>query len=175
MIRCGDEGDFESIWSIINDGARAYKGVIPTDCLREPYMSREELRLEIEEGVEFWGWEAEGRLEGVMGLQQLADVTLIRHAYVRGVCQKRGIGGRLLEYLRERARGPVLIGTWADAWWAIRFYEKHGFRKVTPEEKDRLLARYWKVSERQVQTSVVLADSNWREPTSNRVAGPPAA
>jgi len=157
MIRCCDEGDFDSIWSIINEGARAYEGVIPGDCLREPYMSNEELRREIEEGVKFWGWEEEGQLEGVMGLQPLADVTLIRHAYVRGACQQRGIGGLLLAHLRERAVGPVLIGTWADAWWAIRFYEKHGFRKVTPAEKDRLLARYWKVPVRQVEVSVVLA------------------
>ncbi len=160
MIRRCDEREFELICDIINDGARAYKGVIPADCWTEPYMSRDELHHEIEDGVAFWGYEEDGVLTGVMGLQQVQDVTLIRHAYVRSDRQKRGIGGRLLSHLRELAQGRVLIGTWADATWAIRFYEKHGFRVVPPEQKERLLRRYWTVPERQVETSVVLADAD---------------
>ena len=160
MIRKCGEWDFDAIWEIINDGARAYKGVIPEDRWKEPYMSRSELRHEISEGVEFWGFEAGGRLAGVMGIQALQEVTLIRHAYVRSDQQKLGIGSQLLGHLRKLATGPVLIGTWADAGWAIRFYQKHGFRVVAPEEKLKLLKRYWTIPERQVETSVVLADSN---------------
>ena len=158
MIRRCDERDFELIWSIINDGARAYEGVLPADCWTEPYMSRDELRGDIEDGVTFWGYEENEALTGVMGIQQVEDVTLIRHAYVRTDSQSRGIGGRLLSHLRTLAQSPVLIGTWAKAAWAIRFYEKHGFHVVTPEQKERLLRRYWNVPERQVETSVVLAD-----------------
>ena len=158
MIRCCDDRDVELIWAIVNDGARAYQGVIPVDCWTEPYMSRDELRHEIEDGVTFWGFEEGEALEGVMGVQRVQDVTLIRHAYVRTGSQNRGIGGRLLSHLRTLAQGPVLIGTWADAIWAIRFYEKHGFRVVGPEQKDRLLRRYWTVPERQMERSVVLAD-----------------
>lgn len=162
MIRCCDQNDFESIWSIINDGAQAYMNIIPPDCWTDPYMSREELRREIQAGVTFWGYEDDGALTGVMGLQYVEDVTLIRHAYVRIGSQKQGIGGRLLCHLRELARGPVVVGTWADAGWAIRFYEKRGFRVVGPEQKERLLRRYWNVPERQVKTSVVLAEAAWR-------------
>jgi N-acetylglutamate synthase-like GNAT family acetyltransferase len=163
MIRCCDERDFELIWSTINDGAEAYKGVIPADCWTEPYMSRDELRAEINDGVTFWGYEDNGSLHGVMGIQEVEDATLIRHAYVRTKSQNRGIGARLLTHLQKLARRPVLIGAWADAAWAIRFYEKHGFRVVTAEQKARLLKRYWKVPDRQVETSVVLADSTWQE------------
>jgi GNAT superfamily N-acetyltransferase len=163
MIRCCDEEDFELIWSIINDGARAYRDVIPADCRTDPYMSKDELRRQMQEGVTFWGYEENGALTGVMGLQHAGNVTLIRHAYVRTGNQKQGIGGRLLSHLRELARGPVLIGTWADAAWAIRFYEKHGFYVVSPQQKERLLRRYWNVPDRQVETSVVLADAAWRD------------
>jgi N-acetylglutamate synthase-like GNAT family acetyltransferase len=163
MIRCCDERDFALIWSIINDGAQAYNGVIPADRWTDPYMSREQLRREIADGVVFWGYEESGTLTGVMGLQQVQDVTLIRHAYVRTRSQKRGIGAQLLSQLRERASGPVLIGTWADATWAIRFYERYGFHVVSPEEKTRLLQKYWTIPERQIATSVVLADRQWRE------------
>jgi len=163
MIRCCDERDFELIWSIINDGAHAYEGVIPADCWTEPYMSKEKLRAEIDDGVIFWGYEKNGALMGVMGIQHVEDVTLIRHAYVCSSSQKRGIGGRLLTHLRKLAHGPVLIGTWVDAKWAIRFYEKHGFHVVAPEQKEQLLKRYWNVPQRQLETSVVLADSTWRE------------
>jgi GNAT superfamily N-acetyltransferase len=163
MIRCCDERDFELIWTIINDGAQAYKGIIPADRWTEPYMSQEKLRHEIGAGVVFWGCEENGTLAGVMGLQEVQDVTLIRHAYVLTSRQRRGVGGRLLSHLLEVARSPVLIGTWADALWAIHFYEKNGFQLVTPQEKDRLLKKYWTVPQRQIETSVVLADSKWHE------------
>ena len=166
MIRRCDHRDFELIWTIINDGARAYQGIIPEDCWTEPYMSSKELRDEIDEGVVFWGYEESGTLAGVMGLQQVRDVTLIRHAYVRTRSQKRGIGTHLLSHLRELATGPVLIGTWADAGWAIRFYEKYGFHIVCTHEKDRLLREYWTVTERQIETSVVLADPRWGNSTT---------
>jgi GNAT superfamily N-acetyltransferase len=161
MIRRCDDRDSESIWAIINDGARAYKGVIPEDCWSEPYMSKEELRHEIDAGVAFWGYEENGKLLGVMGIQPVKDVTLIRHAYVVTRSQKQGIGAQLLPHLRKLTPDPVLIGTWADAAWAIRFYEKHGFQMVPPEQKDRLLKQYWSISERQMETSVVLADATW--------------
>ena len=162
MIRRCDERDFNQIFEIVNDGARAYKGIIPEDRWTDPYMSEHQLRHEIDEGVVFWGYEEGEMLEGVMGLQQVQDVTLIRHAYVRTNCQRRGIGAHLLSHLQQLAPGPVLIGTWADAVWAIRFYEKNGFQIVSLEQKDRLLRRYWSVPERQMETSVVLADAMWR-------------
>ena len=158
MIGRCEDSDFETIWAIINDGAQAYRGVIPADRWTEPYMSREELRHEIEAGVEFWGYEYSGMLVGVMGIQHVEDVTLIRHAYVKTSNQKQGIGAKLLSQLRVLAPGPVLIGTWADAVWAIKFYEKHGFRQVSAAEKNRLLKKYWTVPERQIETSVVLSD-----------------
>jgi N-acetylglutamate synthase-like GNAT family acetyltransferase len=163
MIRRCDDRDFELICAIINDGARAYKGIIPADRWTEPYMSREELRRQIAEGVVFWGYEESGTLAAVMGIQQVQDVTLIRHAYVRTSSQKRGIGAQLLSHLRGLVSAPVLIGTWADAVWAIHFYEKHGFQLVEPKEKDRLLRKYWTIPERQIETSVVLADPKWWE------------
>ena len=163
MIRRCDQRDFEVIWAIINDGARAYEGIIPADCWTEPYMSQEKLQHEIDHGVVFWGLDEAGELAGVMGIQDVKDVTLIRHAYVRTASQKRGIGAQLLNHLTELTDRPVLIGTWADAGWAIRFYEKHGFQLVGREEKDRLLDTYWKIPERQRDTSVVLADGKWRE------------
>ena len=134
MIRRCDDRDFELIWSIINDGAQAYKGIIPADRWTEPYMSTQKLRHEIEDGVVFSGYEENGALIGVMGIQPVQDVTLIRHAYVRTGNQKKGIGAKLLSHLQEMASGPVLIGTWADAVWAIRFYEKNGFAMVGAEE-----------------------------------------
>ena len=160
MIRKCDEDDFEVIWQIINDGAQAYKGVIPLDRWKEPYMSREELRREMHEGVEFWGFEEHGALDGVMGIQPVKDVTLIRHAYVRTRRQRVGIGALLLAHLHSLASGPVLIGTWAAASWAIQFYEKHGFRVAGPEQKNALLRRYWTVPDAQIVASVVLMDRN---------------
>ena len=149
----------EAICAIINEGAPAYRGVIPPDRLHDPYMPLEELRREIEAGVEFWGDEQDGALTGVMGIQHVQDVTLIRHAYVRTAMQGTGVGSRLLSHLRQSTERPVLIGAWADAIWAIRFYEKHGFRQVDEATKTRLLRRYWNVPDRQIETSVVLADN----------------
>ena len=161
MIRQCDNSEVELIYSIINDAAEAYKGVIPGDRWKEPYMSKDELRHEIDQGVVFWGYEQDGQLVGVMGIQHLQDVTLIRHAYVRTAKRNQGIGGKLLSSLRQQATRPLLVGTWADALWAIRFYENHGFRLVSWEEKERLLRKYWSIPERQVETSVVLADQRW--------------
>ena len=158
MIRSCESQDFETIWSIINDGAKAYQGIIPEDRWADPYMSKAELRYEIADGVVFWGYEDKRELIGVMAIQPVQDVTLIRHAYVRTGFQKRGIGAELLGHLRGMATGPILIGTWAAAVWAIRFYERHGFRMVDTEEKNRLLKKYWTVPDRQIETSVVLID-----------------
>ena len=158
MIRQCSDDDFEMIYEIINDAALAYKGIIPKDRWKEPYMSREELRHEIDEGVVFYGYEEDGDLKGVMGIQDVQDVTLIRHAYVRTAERNKGIGSKLMSHLRQMTDRPILIGTWADAVWAIRFYEKHGFRLVSTEEKNCLLKKYWRIPERQVETSVVLAE-----------------
>ena len=160
--RCVDE-DFETIWLIINEAAQIYKGVIPADRWKEPYMSRSELEHEIRDGVRFWGYEEDGSLVGVMGIQDLVDVALIRHAYVRRGNQNQGVGSKLLAHLHGQAKKPVLVGTWATATWAIQFYEGHGFRLVTRETKDRLLRKYWSIPERQVETSVVLVDDKWIE------------
>ena len=162
-VRRRGEDDLAAIFAVINDGAAAYRGVIPADRWHQPYMSEDELATEIAAGVPFSGIEAAGALVGVMGLQPVKDVTLIRHAYVRTDHQRRGIGARMLEVLRAEATSPLLIGTWAAATWAIRFYEKHGFTVVSDAEKTRLLKIYWTVSERQIATSVVLADGAWFE------------
>ena len=157
MIRECLEDDFEAIYEIINDAAQAYRGIIPPDRWHDPYMPREELREEISAGVAFLGYEKEGELAGVMGTQDVQDVTLIRHAYVLTAHRNQGIGGELLGQIMDGATRPVLIGTWADAFWAIRFYERHGFKVVSPGEKERLLRKYWSVPDRQIVTSVVLA------------------
>jgi len=161
MIRQCHHTDFEILNSIINEAAQKYKGVIPDDCWKEPYMSKDALKHEIDAGVVFWGFEVEGELVGVMGIQHIQDVTLIRHAYVRPEQQHKGIGNQLLAGLCRQTDRPMLIGTWADAEWAIRFYEKNGFKQVPSREKDRLLEKYWSISARQVETSVVLADKKW--------------
>ncbi|MBW1740589.1 MAG: GNAT family N-acetyltransferase [Deltaproteobacteria bacterium] len=160
-IRQCDSHDFETMCVIINDAAEAYHGIIPEDRWKVPYMSIEELQHEIDDGVIFRGYEEAGELIGVMGIQDVQDVTLIRHAYVRTARRNQGIGSKLLSELCKQTKRPILIGTWADAVWAIRFYEKHGFRLVSPKEKDRLLKKYWSIPERQVETSVVLADQKW--------------
>src|SRR5208282_1837894 len=149
------------IGEIINDAAQAYQGVIPPDCWHEPYMPPADLKKQVDAGVVFWGMEQAGQLAGVMGTEAVQDVILIRHAYVRTAFRNLGIGGQLLKHLHALAPGPVLIGTWAAATWAIAFYEKHGFRQVIPSEKDRLLKKYWSIPNRQVETSVVLADDRW--------------
>ena len=161
MIRDCDAGDFEAIYEIINDAAQAYRGIIPPDCWHDPYMPREELKEEITAGVAFLGYVQDGELAGVMGTQDVQDVTLIRHAYVRTGQRNQGIGGKLLAKIMDGATRPVLIGTWADAVWAVRFYERHGFKVVSPQEKERLLRKYWNVPDRQIETSVVLADQAW--------------
>jgi GNAT superfamily N-acetyltransferase len=168
MIRPCRDTEFDLIHAIINDAALAYKGVIPADCWKEPYMTEEELRHEIGQGVVFWGEEEAGELVAVMGIQDVRDVTLIRHAYVRTTKRNQGIGGRLLSFLQGQTQRPILIGTWADAAWAVCFYEKRRFRLVSPEEKDRLLKKYWRVSQRQIEASVVLADQRWIERHKSR-------
>jgi uncharacterized repeat protein (TIGR03833 family) len=164
-IRQCTHRDFETIYSIINEAAQVYKGVIPGDRWKVPYMSKEELKHEIDAGVVFWGFEENDRLIGVMGIQHVRDVTLIRHAYVRWQKQQKGVGKELLMELCKKSDRPILIGTWADATWAIRFYEKHGFKQVSEQEKRRLLEKYWSIPARQVVTSVVLADRNWFDST----------
>jgi N-acetylglutamate synthase-like GNAT family acetyltransferase len=162
MIRKCLNSDSEAIYEIINDAAQSYKGVIPDDRWHEPYMTRIQLRHEIEDGVCFWGIEGEQVLVGVMGIQDKGDVCLIRHAYVKTNCRNTGIGTRLLSHLESMTDKPILIGTWADATWAIRFYLKNGYRLLSEPEKDNLLTKYWDIPERQVETSVVLADRKWR-------------
>ncbi|MCF3653253.1 MAG: GNAT family N-acetyltransferase [Aigarchaeota archaeon] len=157
MIRKLSPSNFDPILKVINDAAQAYKGVIPDDLWKEPYMSSEELRHEIDSGVEFYGWFENDVLLGVMGIQFVGDVTLIRHAYVLPEHQRRGIGSKLLRHLISLAKtSEILVGTWANATWAICFYEKHGFKLVLPEEKDKLLRTYWNIPERQMEASVVL-------------------
>ena|SRR5215472_7235365 len=156
-VRACSGADVDAIYEVINDGASAYFGVIPADRWHEPYMPREELQREIAAGVMFSGaFDDEGRLLGVMGLQDVKDVALIRHAYTRTSMQGRGIGSALLRHLVERTNRPILIGTWTAAAWAIRFYERHGFRVVDDTEKNRLLRTYWTVPDRQIEESVVL-------------------
>ena len=155
---CRDD-EREAMLAIVNAAAEAYRGVIPEDRWHEPYMPMAEVESEIESGVAFWGCEDEGELLGVMGIQPVEDVELIRHAYVLPSAQGRGVGGALLEHLLARSTRPILIGTWAAAEWAIRFYRRHGFEQVTPEHKTVLLQRYWDIPARQIETSVVLARS----------------
>ena len=156
MIRKLQTADLNSILHVVNDGAEAYRGVIPKDRWKEPYMSTEELREEIDNGVEFYGWIEHDVLVAVMGIQPIIDITLIRHAYVLTSHQRRGIGQKLLKRLLNITRtSEVLVGTWEAAYWAICFYEKNDFKLVTKKEKDRLLRKYWKIPERQVETSVV--------------------
>lgn len=161
MIRICTEDDFDVIREIINDAAIAYKGIIPDDRWRQPYMTHGQLRAEIEDGVVFFGCEAEGTLMAVMGIQDRGDVCLIRHAYVRTAERNRGLGTRLLAFLESTTAKPLLVGTWAAARWAIAFYEKNGYRLLPRRQKDRLLRTYWKIPRRQAETSVVLASPRW--------------
>jgi GNAT superfamily N-acetyltransferase len=155
LRRCGDD-ERPAILAIVNAAAEAYRGVIPEDRWHDPYMGADELDREIAAGVAFWGYEDDGELVGVMGIQPVGDVELIRHAYVRPGRQRSGVGGALLRHLRGQASRPMLVGTWAAAAWAIRFYERHGFELVSPERTTELLERYWDIPERQIETSVVL-------------------
>ena len=156
MIRPCTDSDVPNIFAIVNDAAQAYRDVIPSDRWHEPYMPLAELKEEIAAGVKFWGYDDASRLVGVMGIQPVKDVTLIRHAYVRMEMRSRGIGGKLLAHLLGQADGKILVGTWKAADWAVKFYQKHGFQLVSEEEKDRLLKIYWNIPERQIETSVVL-------------------
>src|SRR4051812_42274625 len=149
-----DEND--AMLAIINAAAERYRGAIPDDCWHEPYMPAEELEEQIAAGVEFWGLDEDGALAGVMGIQRAEGVDLIRHAYVAPAKQGQGIGTQLLHHLLSSATGPVLVGTWAAAAWAIGFYERHGFVQVDPKRKYELLRQHWDISDRQVETSVVL-------------------
>jgi N-acetylglutamate synthase-like GNAT family acetyltransferase len=161
MLEKCTSANFKDIFEIINDAAVAYKGVIPSDRWHEPYMSEETLEAQIADGVVFWCYKEGGKVLGVMGIQDRHDVTLIRHAYVRTSSRNKGIGTKLLAHLTHLTRKPVLIGTWADAVWAIKFYRKHGFRLLSETEKNKLLIKYWNIPQRQVETSVVLANKDW--------------
>lgn len=163
IIRPATGADFETILSIINDAAQVYRGAIPPDRWHDPYMPADHLRSEIADGVVFWIAEEEGRIAGVMGIQDRGPVALVRHAYVVPNTQRSGIGTRLLHHIEALADKPLLIGTWAAASWAIEFYERNGYRNLPRDLTARLLRRYWAIPERQVETSVVLAAERWTE------------
>jgi GNAT superfamily N-acetyltransferase len=163
LIRKSVETDSAAMLAIVNDAAQAYRGVIPVDRWREPYMPAHELAEEIAGGVVFWVAEQEGPLLGVMGIQDKGAVALVRHAYVAPDIQRKGVGTRLLRHVEGLADKPILIGTWADASWAIEFYRRNGFSVVPNSHKDRLLRTYWSIPARQIEASVVLADGRWRE------------
>jgi N-acetylglutamate synthase-like GNAT family acetyltransferase len=150
--------DADAISAVINDAAVAYRGIIPADRWHEPYMPRDELMSELASGVKFFGVRRDGRVAGVMGLQPVAEVALIRHAYTLTSQQHHGVGTLLLDHLKHQTERPLLVGTWKAATWAVRFYERRGFRLVSDEEKARLLRRYWTVPERQIEESVVLKE-----------------
>jgi GNAT superfamily N-acetyltransferase len=155
-IRACGAADLPQMFSIINDAAQAYKGIIPADRWHEPYMPESELREEIAAGVEFWGLDTDEGLIGIMGVQPVRDVELIRHAYVRPDKQRYGVGAELLEHLRRHSTRRMLVGTWAAATWAISFYQRHGFELVAPARAAALLREYWTIPQRQIETSVVL-------------------
>ena len=157
-IRICRDDERTAILAIVNAAAEAYRGVIPEDCWHEPYMPAGELEREIAAGVAFWGCEADGALVGVMGIQPVRDVDLIRHAYVQPHIQRHGLGGALPGHLRSSSTRRMLVGTWAAADWAIRFYQRHGFELVPPQRKAALLRTYWSIPDRQIETSVVLSD-----------------
>ncbi len=161
IIRPAKAFEAEVISTIINDAAQAYKGVIPEDRWKDPYMPLPELTQEMKRGVRFWVYEENGKMEGVMGIQPLGEVALIRHAYVFTQKRKQGIGTQLLHRLLQETQTPILVGTWQTATWAISLYEKNWIRIVTEKTKDELLRKYWSIPDRQVETSVVLADSKW--------------
>jgi N-acetylglutamate synthase-like GNAT family acetyltransferase len=174
LIRKSVEEDFPAMLAIINDAAHAYRGVIPADRWHEPYMPAEELAKEIASGVVFWVAEQDGRLSGLMGIQDRGEVALVRHAYVATTTQRSGVGTTLLRYVAGLTDKPILIGTWAAAAWAIDFYRRNGFTLVSSSEKDRLLQRYWSIPARQIETSVVLADRRWMESQQRSKMNPAA-
>jgi len=159
ILKC-EQTDIKEICDIINDAAVAYKGIIPADRWHDPYMPEEELQKQIDEGVQFWCWKEHGEMMGVMGIQYKEDVTLIRHAYVRSIYRNKGLGSKLLAHLSSIATTPVLIGTWTAATWAIDFYKKHGFYLLSDSETKTLLRKYWSIPDRQIETSVVLANAD---------------
>jgi N-acetylglutamate synthase-like GNAT family acetyltransferase len=161
LVRQFRQPDLAAMLAIVNDAAQAYRGVIPADRWREPYMPLEELVAEISDGVMFWVAEEAGRLVGVMGIQDKGEVALVRHAYVAPTMQRKGVGTGLLRHVESLTAKPVLIGTWADASWAIEFYLRNGFTVVSNEHKNSLLRKHWSIPARQVETSVVLADGRW--------------
>jgi N-acetylglutamate synthase-like GNAT family acetyltransferase len=163
VIRKSAAADLASIFAIVNDAAQAYRDVIPADRWHDPYMPMDELVKEIADGVVFWVAEEEGRLLGVMGMQDKGAVALVRHAYVPTTVQRKGVGTTLLRHVQGLTHKPILIGTWADASWAIAFYRRNGFEVVSKSQKDRLLRTYWSIPPRQVETSVVLADARWTD------------
>ncbi len=163
MIRKSVDNDFTAMLAIINDAARAYRGVIPADRWHEPYMPADELSEEIASGVVFWVAERDGQLAGLMGIQDKGEVALVRHAYVAPNAQKTGLGTTLLRHVQSLTDKPILIGTWAAASWAIEFYRRNGFTVVSIAQKDHLLRKYWSIPVRQIETSVVLADRRWME------------
>lgn len=158
MIRKHESTDFNDIYEIINDAAKAYKGVIPEDRYHEPYMSETELQRQIDDNVIFYCYIKDNKILGVMGLQDKGDVFLIRHAYVRTKQRNKGIGTLLLKHLIHKTEKPLLIGTWEAADWAIRFYQKQGFTKLNKDQTRYLLIKYWSIPERQIETSIVLVD-----------------
>lgn len=163
LIRQSDAADFPHILAVINEAAQAYRGIIPTDRWHEPYMPADELTREIANGVAFWVAEDDGGVLGVMAVQDRDDVTLVRHAYVSPAQQRKGVGVRLLRHIEALSTKPILIGTWADASWAIAFYRRNGFALIPSNEAGRLLRKYWSIPERQIETSVVLANLQWIE------------
>ena len=169
LRKCREE-ETPIVLAIINTAAEVYRGAIPVDCWHEPYMSAAELDAEMRAGVEFWGYENAGMLVGVMGTQPVRDVDLIRHAYVRPSWQGRGVGAALIGHLRGLSARRMLVGTWAAATWAIRFYERHGFQLLDAQAIRRLLATYWCISERQIETSVVLANPPYTEAAQQSAA-----
>ena len=166
-VRKSTPADVPAIFAIVNDAAQAYRGVIPADRWHEPYMPMDELRAEIAAGVEFWVAEEE-RILGVMGMQDKGDVALVRHAYTATAAQRKGVGTQLLHHIERLTTKPMLIGTWADAKWAIDFYQRNGYTVVSHADKERLLRTYWSIPARQVETSVVLADRRWISAGSGR-------
>src|SRR5580765_8342273 len=163
LIRKSADADFAAMWAIINAAARAYRGVIPADRWHEPYMSADELKTQIAEGVDFWVAEDDGKLSGVMGIQDKGDVALVRHAYVAPTTQRSGVGTKLLRHVESLVDKPILIGTWATASWAIEFYQRNGFTLLSIGDTDRLLRTYWSIPTRQIETSVVLANRRWMD------------
>ena len=171
LIRKSVDSDFEAILEIVNEAAYAYRGVIPVDRWHDPYMPPDALKGEIADGVAFWVAAQEGRVSGVMGIQDKGDVALVRHAYVAPAAQRSGVGTSLLRHVQAIVDKPILIGTWSAASWAIEFYRRNGFTVVANTDKERLLRTYWSIPARQIETSVVLADGRWLEAQPRASAG----